>query len=95
MARGSTLRIKYVRSSIGRSEQQKRIVRNHFTLIVVNQLRVDMPEASKDTQSRLLSRATDLASHSLVNPQSPRSSGELLCHQTPFLPTFNLTTSPA
>ncbi len=28
MARGSTLRIKYVRSSIGRSEQQKRIVRS-------------------------------------------------------------------
>ncbi len=28
MAKGSTLRIKYIRSSIGRSEQQKRIVRS-------------------------------------------------------------------
>ncbi len=28
MAKGSTLRIKYVRSSIGRSEQQKKIVRS-------------------------------------------------------------------
>ncbi len=28
MAKGSTLRIKYVRSSIGRSEHQKRIVRS-------------------------------------------------------------------
>ncbi len=28
MAKGATLRIKYVRSSIGRSEHQKRIVRS-------------------------------------------------------------------
>jgi large subunit ribosomal protein L30 len=28
MAKGDTLRIKYVRSSIGRSEQQKKIVRS-------------------------------------------------------------------
>ncbi len=28
MAKGSTLRIKYVRSSIGRSEHQKKIVRS-------------------------------------------------------------------
>jgi large subunit ribosomal protein L30 len=28
MAKGTTLRIKYVRSSIGRSEHQKRIVRS-------------------------------------------------------------------
>ncbi len=28
MAKGSTLRIKYIRSSIGRSEHQKRIVRS-------------------------------------------------------------------
>ncbi len=28
MAKGSTLRIKYIRSSIGRSEYQKRIVRS-------------------------------------------------------------------